>query len=107
MNDLITYENGNYILKQGVGRRLAEYEKIIKRLKEQEDELKNSIMTAMEECGVIKIDTDDVTVSYIAATARESFDSKKFKKDKPDLYDEYCNLKPVQASIRIKLKERK
>lgn len=107
MNDLITCENGKYILKQGVSRRLAEYEKIIKRLKEQEDELKNSIMTAMEEYGVIKIDTDDVTVSYIAATARESFDSKKFKKDKPDMYDEYCNINPVKASIRIKLKERK
>ena len=107
MNDLITYENGNYILKQGVGRRLAEYEKIIKRLKEQEDDLKNRIMSAMEEYGVIKIETEDVTVSYIAATAKESFDSKKLKKDNPDLYDEYCNLKPVKASIRIKLKERK
>lgn len=107
MNDLITCENGNYILKQEVGRQLAEYENIIKRLKEQEDDLKNSIMAAMEEYGVIKIDTDDVTVSYIAATAREYFDSKKFKKDKPDLYDEYCNIKPVKPSIRIKLKERK
>lgn len=107
MNDLITYENGNYILKQKVAMQLAEYENIIKRLKEQEDDLKNSIMAAMEEYGVIKIDTDDITVSYIAATARESFDSKKFKKDKPDLYDEYCNLKPVKSSIRIKMKERK
>ena len=105
MNDLITCENGNYILKQRVVRQLAEYENVIKRLKEQEDDLKNSIMVAMEEYGVIKIDTDDVTVSYIAATARETFDSKKLKKDKPDLYDEYCHLKPVKPSIRIKLKE--
>ena len=55
MNDLITYENGNYILKQGVSRRLAEYEKIIQRLKEQENDFKDSIISAMEGYGVIKI----------------------------------------------------
>ena len=63
MNDWITYENGNEIVIQRVRRRLEEYGDIIKRLEEQEDELKNSIMTAMEEHGLIKIDTDDVTVS--------------------------------------------
>ena len=58
----------------------------------------------MEENQVIKLETPDLLISYVASTDRETFDSKTFKADQQDLYDEYVKMSPVKASIRIKLK---
>lgn len=104
MNEIITYEGDKPILNAEVAKRLAEFEKTVKLLKEKEDELKHDILCEMEMRGILKLETDDIAVSYIAATARETFDSKTFRKDNPDLYDKYINIKPVSASIRIKVK---
>ena len=62
---------------------------------------KSAILREMQVKGVIKIETDEMTISYIAPTDRESFDAKEFRKDCPQLYDEYVRLSPVKASIRI------
>ena len=34
-----------------------------------------------------------------------TFDSKKFREDHPNLYDEYIKMSDVKSSIRIKVKE--
>ena len=102
--DLTIIQNGNVCLSAEASAKLAEIEKLIKELKAQEDEIKQTILSAMEERGIIKFDTDDVLVSYIAPTSREKFDSKKFREEHPDLYDEYIDFAPVKSSIRIKLK---
>ena len=61
-------------------------------------------MREMEQKGVVKLDNDVVTITYIAPTDRETFDSKKFKEEQPDMYDEYVKISPVKASVRIKVK---
>ena len=33
----------------------------------------------------------------------ETFDSKTFRKDHPDLYDEYVSISMVKASVRMKV----
>ena len=104
MNELIKFDNGCALLDADTSSRLAEFERKVKEIKAQEDELKQMILTEMEVKGIIKIDTEDVTITYVAPTTRESFDSKKFRADNPDLYDEYINISPVKASIRLKVK---
>lgn len=61
-------------------------------------------MEEMEAKNFIKIDTDVMTITYVAPTDREKFDSKKFREDHADLYDEYVSMIPVKSSIRIKVK---
>ena len=45
-----------------------------------------------------------MTITYIAPTTRETFDSKAFRAKNPKLYDEYVKIGAVASSVRIKLK---
>ena len=106
MNKIIRVESGVSILDAEVSRRIAEFEKQLKALKEQEDELKQLILEEMEKQGIIKLEdeTSGLSINYIAKTYRESFDGKKFKEEHPDMYDDYIKMSPVKSSIRIKVK---
>ena len=92
------------ILDGTTAKHIAEFEKMAKDIKAKEDELKKAILTEMESKGIIKLETDELTISYVASTDRETFDSKKLRADNPDLYDEYIRMSTVKPSIRIKLK---
>ena len=58
----------------------------------------------MEKRNIIKLETDDLSINYIASTDRETFDSKTFRAEHEDLYNEYIKMTPVKSSIRIKVK---
>lgn len=105
MKDLIRVENGNFLLSADVSNKIAEFERQVKLIKEAEDALKERVKEEMEARGILKIEdeTNGMTITYIAPTHRETFDSKKFKAENPDLFDEYVKLSPVKSSIRIKL----
>ena len=92
------------ILDGTTAKHIAEFEKMAKDIKAKEDELKKAILTEMESKGIIKLETDELTISYVAATDRETFDSKKLRADNPDIYDEYIKISTVKPSVRIKLK---
>nr|DAV89090.1 MAG TPA: hypothetical protein [Caudoviricetes sp.] len=102
--ELIKIENGISLLDIEVSNKISEFEKQIKELKVQEDELKKNILNEMEEKGLLKLETDSLIISYVAPTERETFDSKSFRESNPDLYDDYVNFSPVKSSIRIKVK---
>ena len=104
MNELIRIRDGVVLLDPNTSREIAEFERRMKEIKEAEDKLKQDILAEMEEKNILKIDTSDVTISYIASTDRETSDSKAFRTDHADLYDEYVKLSPVKASVRIKVK---
>lgn len=105
MKDLIKIENGISLLNADVSNKIAEFERQIKLIEEAEKTLKEAIKAEMEAKGILKVEdeTNGMIISYIAPSHREQFDSKKFKAEKPDLYDEYVKLTPVKSSIRIKL----
>lgn len=105
MNDLITIIDGEAVLDSVISGQIALFEKRLKDIKEAEDEIKQRILEEMEKKGIIKISTETMSISYVAPSDRETFDSKKFKKDHADLFDEYVRMSPVKSSIRIKLKE--
>lgn len=104
MNELITRVEGVAILNPDTAKQIAEFERRAKEIKDAEDKLKEAILAEMESKGIIKLDTDTLTISYIAPTTRESLDTKEIKKDFPDLYDTYVKLSPVKSSIRLKVK---
>ena len=58
----------------------------------------------MENKNILKLETDDLTITYIAPAERETFDSKRFREENSDLYDEYVKFSPVKSSIRVKVK---
>lgn len=102
--ELITIENGIAALDLETSKKIAEFERKAKEIKEASDKLKAQILDEMEEKGIVKIDTPDMVITYIAATDRESFDSKALRADNPDLYDSYIRMSQVKSSVRIKIK---
>ena len=105
MRELIKIENGISLLDADVSNKIAEFERQIKLIKEAQEALKEAIKAEMEAKCILKVEdeTNGMTITYITPTHRETFDSKRFKADNPDMYDEYVKLSPVKASIRIKL----
>ena len=105
MNDLIRVRDNTVLLDAEASRKIAEFERQMKAIKKAEDDLKEKILAEMESKNILKVETDDVTISYIAPTDRETFDSKRFKFDHPEMFDEYVKMSPVKASVRIKVKD--
>lgn len=105
MDKLIRIEQDVALLNPSVASALAEFERQVEEIKAKEDALKQRILEEMEANGIIKIETDALTITYVAPSSREKFDSKKFRKDNPDLYDEYVSISSVKSSIRMKVKE--
>ncbi len=76
-----------------------------KELEQQENELKQFLIEKMEATGVKSIDNDFFKITYVAATSRETIDSAKLKKERPEIASEYVKTTLVKPSIRITIKE--
>lgn len=107
MNDLILANKDTAILKPETAQKIAEVERRLKEIKSAEEELKTAIFNEMELKGVKKIETEEMTITYTAPYQKESFRSKDFRTENPDLYDEYVEFKEVKGSISIRLKGEK
>lgn len=104
MNDLITITNGIAILDVEASKKIADFERKLKEIKEKEDELKKAILEEMESKAILRIETEEITITYVGSSDRETFDSKKFRAEHEDLFDEYVKLSPVKSSVRIRVK---
>lgn len=102
--ELITKENNNVQLNSEISLKIANFEKQVKAIKEAEDKLKAQILEEMEKYNITKLDTEELTITYVAPTYRETFDSKKLRTDNEELYNKYISLSSVKSSIRIKVK---
>lgn len=102
MSNIVKIENGE--LSQESKKWLIALEKQRKLINDEYDKFKTELLKAMEENGVVKIENEDLIISYIASGEKETFDSKSFKKDHSEMYDKYVKFTPVKSSIRIKVK---
>lgn len=66
--------------------------------------IKSSLLTMMEQKGIKKLENDALVITYIAETYRESFNSRAFRKEHEELYNDYIEMSTVKPSVRIKLK---
>lgn len=102
--DLITRtEAGDIVATKEAIETIRDFEIKIKELKEKEDELKKRLIAEMEANKVLSLKSDLLSITYVAPTTRESLDSKTLKEELPDIYDAYCKISPVKASVRIKV----
>lgn len=102
MANIVKIENGE--LSQESKKWLIALEKQRKLINDEYDKFKTELLKAMEENGVVKIENEDLIISYIASGEKETFDNKSFKKDHSEMYDKYVKFTPVKSSIRIKVK---
>ena len=102
--ELIKIENGLEVATQQLIDEALEIKLLEEKLKAKKDNLTLALLEEMESKDIKKIDTPDVVISYIAESDREVFDSKKFREDYPDLFDNYVKFSKVKPSVRIRTK---
>ena len=102
--ELIKVENELVLASDELINEALEIKFLEEKLKAKKDNLTFTLLEEMKNKGIKKIETPDVIISYVDASERETFDTKQFREDNPDMYDEYVKFTPVKASIRIKAK---
>ena len=85
---------------------IADMELQIKTMTAQRDELKEKILGLMRDNNCDKVELDGrVLITRVAATTRESLDSKSLKADNPELYAKYLKTSPVKESLKITVRQ--
>lgn len=92
-------------LSAEVTTQIVNIETQIAELKAKEEEMKTAIKNAMTKSGILKIDNEFLTISYIAPTTQERIDTKELKNDLPQIYNTYCKISDKADYIKIKIKE--
>ena len=104
MNELLIKTGNEYALQPQTNNQLVLLETQIEQLTKKRDEMRKLIMRAMEEEGIYKMENDDISITYLAETERETFDSKKFREEHANIYHKYTKTSKISPSIRIKVK---
>lgn len=94
-------------LSAELSKQIAELETAYKELEEKEKAMKTALRDAMKEGMIVKIDNDDISVSYVGPSTQEKIDSKALKADLPDIYNTYCNISPRADYVKLVVKEKK
>ena len=104
MNDLIVKKEDNYQLTDTVISALKMIDEEEKKLKAKKEKIREILLKEMEDKNILKLENENISITYKAPTERETFRTKDFKKDLPDLYDTYVEFTPVKSSLLIKIK---
>lgn len=104
MNNLIVKKEDNYQLTDTIISELRLIDEEEKELKEKKEKIREILLKEMEDKNILKLENEDISITYKAPTERETFRTAKFKKDLPDLYDTYVEFTPVKSSLLIKIK---
>lgn len=90
----------NQEIEKAVGAQMQKLET----LKEQDKNMREAILEAMEANDVDKFDGNLITITRVKATKRTTFDSKRFQEERPKTWAKYLRTSDVKASIRLKVK---
>lgn len=104
MDEIITANDNDYVIAKQYEEALVNLDHAIEDLKKKQNEIKKALLEEMEIKGIIKVDTDRLTINFVDGYDRETLDSKKLKQELPTIYDEYIKITAVKPSVRIKVK---
>ena len=85
--------------------RLVWLNEAIKTLTEEKDAIAKDILENMQKTDTDKIDTGVILFTRKAAATRSTFDSKAFKEEHADLYEQYVKKTTGTETIQIKVRE--
>ena len=105
MDDMvIRIENDLPIIGAEITARIMELERMATEIEAKQKELRERLLKEMESRNIVKIENDFLTITYVAQSDREKFDSKAFRKAHPDLYDEYVKMTTSSSYVKVNVK---
>lgn len=75
-----------------------------KQIEEQEKEMKEKLLAAMEAYGVTKFENEAIKITYYAPSTATSIDSTRLKKEQPNIAKEYSKISSKKSYIKIEVK---
>lgn len=98
---ILLNENGE--LAESFSKEWNKLQKKIATLQEQEKELKELILKEMEANGIARLENVEsgLVIDYYPENISNKFDSTKFKKENPAIYDSYLKATTTKAFIKI------
>ena len=103
-NEVITQEQETLVLASEFEEQIVLLEKQAKEIKEKQQALKDMLLVEMETKNIKKVETDVLSITYVAETDREKLDTKRLREEHQELYDNYITMTTVSPSVRIKIK---
>ena len=98
--------------QEGVLTKLTDIERAILEIKtrlaqaeEQKKSLTEALYQEMDARGVYKLDSPTLSITRIADSTAETFDSKAFRADHPELYGQYLRETSRKGYVKISLKK--
>lgn len=76
----------------------------LKELDNKKKSIMDALYTIMEANDIKKWECDEFSVTRVFPTSKDSFNTRKFKAEHADLYEEYKTVSKVAGSVRITLK---
>lgn len=76
-----------------------------KAIEEQEKAMKAALLSAMEQYGITKFESDVLTLIYVAPTVSHGIDTAKLKKKYPDAAADCAKDTPKVGYVKITLKD--
>ena len=102
MTELITVKDGAITIHEEIEMKLKAFQIEKARMEMLEKEIKEAMLTAMEQNGIKSYESDNVRITYKAPSTRKSVDSNALKEQ--GLYEAFLKESPVKASVVISWK---
>ncbi len=101
-----TQENQTPVIPPDVVDYFTDLLKTVKEAEQKLDEAKKALRAAMEQHKVKSYDFGPFSATIAVDSVSNSFDSKKFQADNPELYKKYVTRKSKKGGLTIKLKDK-
>lgn len=103
MNELVKIENNDIVINSDFIEKYKNFKKLQLEMDLMEKELKERLKTAMEEIGKEKIIVNGFSARIKSGYTTQRFDTTRFKKECPDIYNEYLKESSVLSSIVLEV----
>lgn len=104
MEDVVKIEDGQIVVAKDTINKIKQFYSMKKEMEYQEKLLKDGLMEAMKEQGIISFDIDNEFRAIIKdGYSRTTIDSKRLKDEVPEIYEEYSKTTEVKPSIVLSI----
>lgn len=101
MNELVKIEKNEIVIDSDFIEKYRNFKKLQLEMDLMEKDLKAKLKEAMELLGKDKFIVDGFSAKIKAGFTTSRFDTARFKKECPDIYNEYLKESSVSSSITI------
>lgn len=103
MEEIVKYENEELIVADKVIDEMKNLEAIKVQLEIKQKELKQALLDAMKKYNISSWQTTDGTIKavYRQATTRNTLDTTRIKKERPEIYEEFIKTSDVKESVAL------